>query len=187
MENSLDSKSRFSHSERHELQCYLNSMQPSAKVLVIGCGRTPQNALTATNIPNMACSLGRNHKDHFTIDVSENASPDLVMDFVGWNGSELGVFGLGKFDAVEFEYISRGPRHPFRPLHIQLWLQGADMLLKPGGLIQYYSGDDRQLQVVATNLAAKGYRLDKVEIPANSTAGNLYGHKFIQAKKPNRC
>jgi hypothetical protein len=133
--------------EQVKFEEYLLNSHHKAKTLVVGCEKTPERASTALNIPGIPCSLGRDHLDDFTIDISPYASPNMIMDFVNWRGSELHTFGIGQLDSVEFEYISRGPRNPFHDEHIRLWLEGADALLKPMGVINYYSGDDRYIDI----------------------------------------
>jgi len=170
--------------EQVQFKDYLFSPLPKAKTLVVGCGKTPEKANTASNIPGISCSLGRDHLSDFTIDISQSASPNIVMDFVNWKGSELYLYGLGKLDSVEFEYVNRGPKRPFQDEHIRLWLEGAHALLKPMGVINYYSWDDRHINMVIDFFREKKYTVDKVIIPPANIAGNRYGHKFCQAKKP---
>lgn len=171
-------------SEQIQFKEYLLMPHPKAKTLVIGCGKTPEKANTALNIPGIPCSLGRDHLDDFTIDISPYASPNLVMDFVNWKGTDLYLYGLGRLDSIEFEYINRGPRNPFQEEHIRLWLEGADALLKPMGVVNYYSGEDRHINIAMNFFREKRYQVDKVIIPRANVAGNMYGHKFCQAKKP---
>uniref|UniRef100_UPI0035C74519 hypothetical protein n=1 Tax=Serratia quinivorans TaxID=137545 RepID=UPI0035C74519 len=170
-------------SEQIQFKEYLLSPHPKAKTLVIGCGKTPEKANTALNIPGIPCSLGRDHLDDFTIDISPYASPNLVMDFVNWKGTDLHLYGLGRLDSIEFEYINRGPRNPFQEEHIRLWLEGADALLKPMGVINYYSGEDRHINIAMNFFKERRYQVDKVIIPRANVVGNMYGHKFCQAKK----
>lgn len=168
---------------------YLGRPANSRKVLIVGCGTTPQHVTMgsgAMTIPGIACSLGRAHSRDFTLDVSADAGADLVIDLVTFHGTELGQYGYGRFDQVDFEYLNRGPAQPFSDQHIRLWIDAADKLLKPGGKIVFYSGSTQYRNVAKSRMVELGYRCAEEALKPDGTPGNKYGHIFCYGVKKGR-
>lgn len=165
---------------------YLNHNPDARKVLIVGCGMTPESVIMGsghTAIPGISCSLGRRHSRDFTIDVSPDATADLTIDLVTYRGTELGIYGQGRFDAVEFEYINRGVGQPFSSGHIGLWINAANQLLKLGGKIVFYSGDSGYREIVKSTMTELGYKAIERSIPRDGSPGNRYGHIFCEGEK----
>lgn len=174
-------------SGRWSISHYLGSAKPP-KVLVVGCGSTPQNVTMGSGekaIQGISCSLGRTHSQDFTLDVSTDANADLTIDLVTFQGTELGVYGRGRFDQVDFEYLCGGLRHRFSQQHIRLWIDAADKLLKPTGTIVFYSGCTEYLHVARGRMIELGYKCVDTVIEPDGTPKNMCGHRFCQGVKRN--
>ncbi|NIF23690.1 hypothetical protein [Candidatus Pantoea multigeneris] len=144
------------------IQSYLNDPNVPVKRLVVGCGQSPQN-VTMGSLSGTPCSRQRNHAQDFTLDISPDAGADCVMDFVMVRGSDIYLHGKSRFDSVEFEYLSRGPKHPFTPQHIESWIKNADALLKSSGQIHFYNWHPPYLAQARAAMEALGYKVSTPE------------------------
>lgn len=161
------------------IQSYLNDPNVPVKRLVVGCGQSPQN-VTMGSLSGTPCSRQRNHAQDFTLDISPDAGADCVMDFVMVRGSDIYLHGKSRFDSVEFEYLSRGPKHPFTPQHIESWIKNADALLKSSGQIHFYNWHPPYLAQARDAMQALGYKVSTPEDPQRSG-----GDSYCSGSKPS--
>jgi hypothetical protein len=165
---------------RLNVQQYLEIRHERPKNLVIGCGTTPQQVTMGT-MAGTACSLGSDHHNDFTVDLSNDAGANLTLDFARYKDSELHEHGNGQFDTVAFEYLNRGPRNRFSEAEIDRFIEGADALLNKSGKITFYNGDRNYRAQARTAMEARGYTVtDKVDPP---TLENPQGHIYCEGVK----
>lgn len=175
--------SRAPKAPRWSVQEYLQANMDRPKTLVVGCGTTPESVLMG-KMHGTQCSRGLNHERDFTVDISKDAGADLVMDFVLFSGSDLRNHGARQFDTVEFEYLNRGPRDRFTSTHVDMWINGADTLLKDSGTATFYSHHAPYLQYARQAMEKRGYTVTDHSVPANGTPTNRHGHRYCTGVKP---
>ncbi|MCX2865647.1 hypothetical protein OOZ63_27885 [Paucibacter sp. PLA-PC-4] len=164
-----------------DIKQYLAIRAERSKNLVIGCGTTPERVMMGT-MPGTACSLGSDHHNDFTVDVSSDASPNLTLDFSQSKGSDLLAQGKGHFDKVTFEYLNRGPRNRFSEAEVKGWIEGADTMLKDkSGEILFYNGDSRYRAQARSAMEERGYTVTDVKEDPSTTSPN--GHVYCKGKK----
>lgn len=172
------------NSPRWTVLKYLNDTSIPKKTLVVGCGSTPSQVMMG-KMQGVDCSRGKDHAKDFTIDVSPKARADLTMDLVMFNSSDLGNYGAGKFNSVEFEYLNRGPRDRFSDKHVDAWINGADALLSKQGEITFFSGDKQYIAFARASMEKRGYTVTDHAVEGDGTPGNKHGHRFCVGVKPD--
>ncbi|RQU48913.1 hypothetical protein DF143_37290 [Burkholderia cenocepacia] len=172
------------HRSRWSVKEYLGQ-HPQDRMLTVGCGQTPEQVtMGSMGVSEIPCSLGRRHEHDFTVDISPDAHADLTMDFILYSGSDLYRHGENQFDTVSFEYLNRGPKNPFKDAHIDLWISGANKLLRRNGRILFYSFDDGYIGAAKNAMLRLGYKVEEKQEEPNGTAENRYGHRYCQGTKP---
>lgn len=166
---------------------YLDSSATGAhKTLVIGCGRTPENVVMgfgANAMDGTQCSLNRRHSKDFTIDISRDAAPNLVVNLLQKKTInadlekliELEVKGFRKFDEVIFEYLAKGlpgkkRENTFLTEEIDAGIVSANNLLKVGGKIIFYNGCDEYRGMAINKMNDLGYK----EVAEKRANGHIY-------------
>ncbi len=132
------------------------------------------------------CSLGHHHESDFTVDIDSGAHPDLTFDFTLYKGTGLGRMGAKQFQTVSFEYLSRGPRHPFKEQHFELWINAADELLAPGGEVLFYNAHGPYLELSEKALEKKGYSVNRKSVTAPGAHESIRGAVYVVGKKPGK-
>lgn len=146
-----------------------------------------------TRINGEKCSLGSDHRNDFTVDISADAGADAVINFLPDSSiepdmanhtklSKFAIQGLGKFDEVKFEYLSKGLPGPdrknvFSEVEIHSGISAAHNLLKAGGKISFYNGSKNYLDMAKAKLKALGYKISTIEEGT---------HKYCQGIKRSR-
>jgi|GEM_PF-6968422 len=128
----------------------------SQKNIVVGCGWKSTGEWN-----NSRHDPSKDHppESHYTIDVSRDCEPDLVAKF---EEADLQV-GYGRIGRVTFEGLcgwepannAIGKRKVKLPL--EAMIAKADRLLTDIGMIEYLSGDRREIEEVAQLLRTRGY------------------------------
>jgi hypothetical protein len=170
---------------------YLNNNPTERKVLVVGCGSTPENVTMGVGNNEMhgvRCSLGRKHNNDFTIDISTEAGADLTINLlekktVNSNLEERIKFeiqGFRKFDDVHFEYLCKGlpgknRENVFSSDEIETGIVSAHNLLKVGGKITFYNGSDNYRSIAVKKMNELGY--------GNVADKLVSGHRYCEGTK----
>lgn len=165
---------------------YLNNNLIAKKVLVVGCGMTPEKVIMGTGPTAMAgltCSLGRHHINDFTVDISADAGADLTINLLQKrvvNADletliKLETQGFRRFDEVHFEYLSKGlpgknRDNVFSQDEISAGITSAHNLLKSGGKIVFYNGDIQYRNMAMQKMNELGYK----GVTDQSEGGHIY-------------
>ncbi|CRM45496.1 RHS repeat-associated core domain protein [Pseudomonas sp. 31 R 17] len=170
---------------RWTIQRYLRKVPPGQRNLVVGCGASPEGT-TVMGFSGTSCSLGSTHARDFTVDIDSGARPDLAFDFTLYKGTPLGINGPGQFDTVSFEYLNRGPRHPFTQNHFDVWFNAANELLVPGGEVRFYNAHQPYLDLAVVQLKKRGYSIVKRNVTEAGANRHIKGAVYVVGIKPGR-